>query len=117
MSNAARGSAFERRCAVFLEKLGYEVTRSAGSHGPADLVAGRTGVHLAVQCKINGRLDPDEWDELVASADRAGSRAILVYRGPKPRCPLIWWWIQGPKVPRARFKNQAVEKFDPEVAV
>lgn len=39
MSNYRKGRAFEYEIAAILEREGYEVMRSAGSHGPFDLVA------------------------------------------------------------------------------
>lgn len=76
--NYRNGAAFERRCKEHLEGNGYAVVRSAGSHSPADLVAlckGRVG--LGIQCKRNGRLDPDEWNGFFDWCARAGIAPIL----------------------------------------
>lgn len=46
-TNYSRGADAERRAVEHLERVGYTVIRSAGSHGPVDLVAvGPTGVRL-----------------------------------------------------------------------
>lgn len=54
-SNYAAGAAFERKIKKVWENLGYEVVRSAGSHGPFDLVALPTSKRdtkiIAIQCK------------------------------------------------------------------
>lgn len=66
MTNYARGADFERRVGKALTAEGFEVFRSAGSHGKADLCAVKPGQVLLVQCKRNGQIDRDEWNELVA---------------------------------------------------
>lgn len=114
MSNASRGSAFERRCARYLEGLGYLVTRSAGSHGSADLVANRAGQTLLVQAKISGRLDPEAWDALVSDAQQAGAWAVLVSRGPKPRCELRWKLLIDRKLRGRHMASQPALAFDPQ---
>ncbi len=61
-SNYSRGASAEYRAATHLEQVGYFVIRSAGSHGPVDLVAvGPTGVRL-IQVKRagDGYLGPGE---------------------------------------------------------
>lgn len=76
--NYQNGAAFERQCKRDLEASGYAVVRSAGSHSPADLVALRKGGGtLGIQCKRNGRLDPDEWNEFVGWCASAGIAPIL----------------------------------------
>lgn len=76
-TNYQRGAAFERKTQRELEGHGYAVARSAGSHSPADLIAMRHGTIALVQCKLNGRLDPDEWNELMEFSERAGGIPIL----------------------------------------
>ncbi len=76
--NYQNGAAFERQCKENLEANGYAVMRSAGSHSPADLVALCKGrVPLGIQCKRNGRLDPDEWNEFFGWCAQAGIAPIL----------------------------------------
>ena len=69
MSNYQNGSAFERRVAAILERHGYYVSRSAGSHGVADLVAIKAWQILLVQCKGGkGTIPLPEWNRLYAVA-------------------------------------------------
>lgn len=77
MSNYSRGVAFERHIMSVLTRLGWSCTRSAGSHGPADVVAGKSGRHVYVQCKLNGRLPAKERDELIEFAANAGAEPVL----------------------------------------
>lgn len=76
-TNYTRGAAFERKVARDLEGYGYVTVRSAGSHSPADVIAMRYGTIAAVQCKLNGRLDPDEWNELWEFAVSAGAKPVV----------------------------------------
>lgn len=55
-----RGSDLERAARKELEANGYFVIRSAGSKGPADLVALKRGEALLVQCKLDGYLTPGD---------------------------------------------------------
>jgi len=50
VSNYERGRAFEYRVKQYLEKQGYFVVRSAGSHFP-DLIAIKFGKVLAIEVK------------------------------------------------------------------
>lgn len=77
VTNYQRGADFERRSQAHLERMGYVVVRSAGSHSPADLVAMRHGEIVCVQCKRNGRLDPEEWNEFWEFCERAGALPVL----------------------------------------
>ncbi len=76
--NKALGTAFENRVATDLQERGFPlVVRSAGSHGPADVLAVGHGVTLAVQCKRNGRMDPAEWNEFWAICRDAEAIPVL----------------------------------------
>ena len=75
-----RGRALEYAVKKHLEEQGYFVVRSAGSKGPADLVALREGEILLIQCKKDGRLSKDEAYELLEAARIAGGKAILAYK-------------------------------------
>ena len=78
MSNKSSGTDFERKVKRHLEKLGYCAVRSAGSSGPADVVALKFGcMPLFVQCKKNGRLDAGEWNELLDFSLKAGAMPVL----------------------------------------
>lgn len=76
-TNYQRGANFERKVAGDLERHGYVTVRSAGSHSPADVVAMRYGTIAAVQCKLDGRLDPKEWNELWEFAVSAGATPVM----------------------------------------
>lgn len=52
MSHYRKGTDFERVVKYYLEGEGYFVVRSAGSHGPVDLVAMKADTPtMLVQCK------------------------------------------------------------------
>jgi hypothetical protein len=93
----ARGAAFERRVMVDLEELGYYVVRSAGSHSVIDVVALAYQVTLGVQVKLDGRCDPDEWNDLwaLASTDKV-DHALIASTGPK-RGQIVYRRLTGPK--------------------
>ena len=89
------GAAFERQAAGVLVGLGWYVTRSAGSHGPADLVAVAPSLHLSlvlfVQAKLGGpgRVSPAEWNTLLATARRFGGLAIIAHRPARGRIEFL----------------------------
>ena len=85
VTNYKRGADFERRAKEFLERIGYAVVRSAGSHSPADLVAMRHGELVCVQCKRDGKLPPKEWNEFWEFCERAGALPVLAQPGPQCR--------------------------------
>jgi len=76
----AKGRRFEYRAKEKLEKAGFYVMRSAGSHGVFDLLAVKPGVVLGVQCKENGRLTKAEFKEIMTTAERYGITPILAYK-------------------------------------
>ena len=89
-TNYSRGAKFERKVKEHLESFGYSCVRSAGSHSPADVVGFRRSVLgtvygvaevVAVQCKRDGRLDPDEWNEFWEWSTRNGATPILARLG------------------------------------
>ena len=75
-TNYTRGAAFERKVAKDLEGYGYVTVRSAGSHSPADVIAMMHGFIAAVQCKLDGRIGPKEWNELWEFCAKAGAMPI-----------------------------------------
>ena len=85
-TNYKRGADFERRAQKFLERIGYAVVRSAGSHSPADLVAMRHGELVCVQCKRDGRLDPEEWNDFWEFCELAGALPVIAKVGPQGKC-------------------------------
>jgi Holliday junction resolvase len=81
MTNRQRGDYLERQARAALESCGWYVARSAGSLGPADLVALRAGFRpLLVACKTNGRIGPGERAAIVDAATLAGARPMLAAR-------------------------------------
>jgi Holliday junction resolvase len=94
-TNGARGASFERKVADLLESDGYLVIRAAGSHGAADLVALKLGQVLFVQCKLNGRCDPSEWNEFFRLAAQVGALPLIAYR--PGRQGVAYRLLTGPK--------------------
>ncbi len=102
-TNYQRGAAFERKAQKELEGHGFAVVRSAGSHSPTDLVAMRAGEIVLVQCKLNGYIGPDEWNELYEFAKVAGGVPILA--SPKKegrKCAIIYHRLTSRKGGRGR---------------
>lgn len=82
-TNYQRGADFERRVVKDLERFGYAAIRSAGSHKPADVIAMLGGRTIAIQCKRDGVLGPDEWNKFWEWAKVAGATPILASKGPR----------------------------------
>ena len=76
------GNAFEKAAKRYLESHGLFVVRSAGSHGPADLVAliPGGGAPMLIQCKVSGDLRVREWNDLVKVARRFNTMPVLASR-------------------------------------
>ena len=75
------GRAFEYRVRQYLESKGWQVTRSAQSKGPADLVALKAGeTPRYIQCKRSPKanMGPDEWNAFYDAAEKAGAAPLLV---------------------------------------
>ena len=75
-----KGYHFELRVQGYLEKLGWDVMRSGGSHGPADLIALGPGKVLLVQCQVGKYFSKGKKEALVALATRNGCQCGFVYR-------------------------------------
>ena len=61
-----------------LRTEGWVVARSAGSHGPVDIIAARLGVTLLVQVKSRkARVKPEEAKELVKWAEAFNADAEI----------------------------------------
>jgi len=78
-----KGRRFEYTVRDYLRCMGYEVIRSAGSRGPADLLAGDGRHVLAIQCKINGDIRPRERERLVEFARKFRAMPVLAFKGKK----------------------------------
>lgn len=65
LSKYARGRAREYRAMKILKNMGWLVARSAASHGPVDIFAGKDGKLILVQVKSGkSRLKKNELEEL-----------------------------------------------------
>lgn len=75
----AKGMAFENRCQHYFDDLGYKVIRSAGSHGPVDLICGKKGEGtIIIQCRMRGNISKDEVTELREWAEHFNNARILL---------------------------------------
>jgi len=73
-----RGDYFERQTKSALEAHDWYVTRAAGSHGPADLVALRRGfTDLLISCKTDGKIGPAERLRIIDAAEKGDARPLL----------------------------------------
>ena len=80
MSNYDRGANFERRCQKRLEKEGWFVIRSAGSHSLIDLAAFKGGEVILVQCKTDGKLSINEREQLKELARMTCCQVFMLSR-------------------------------------
>jgi Holliday junction resolvase len=70
-----------------LESQGYAVIRTAGSHSPADLIAGNGDLVYAIQVKASKKkLSKNEQDELIEFAKKIRAVPVLLNKGKK------WDW-------------------------
>jgi Holliday junction resolvase len=78
-----RGRAKEYRAMIILKKEGWVVSRSAASHGPVDVFAGKDGKVLLIQVKSGrARVKPEEMRELVKWAEAFdGDAEIWHFKG------------------------------------
>lgn len=91
MGRYAQGRRFEYQVRDELLDHGFVCMRSAGSKGSIDIMAGKEGLVLAVQCKRDGRLPQWERDRLMRDSHHFGavpvlavaSRGVLLYLIPK----------------------------------
>jgi len=74
------GDYFERRTRDALEADSWVVVRSAGSLGPADLVAMKAGRTMLISCKMTGHLPRRELLALCDVALDAGAIPVLAQR-------------------------------------
>lgn len=91
--NYISGRNFEYRTKHFLEKIGYFVMRAHGSKGPFDLVCfppfvkpGWFHAHLAIQCKKNGYVPPNERKKLSKLQDKWQCLILISYSEQNPSC-------------------------------
>jgi len=67
MTNYANGARRERQLVALLEERGYACQRSAGSHGPFDIIAWNSKKHLHIQVKPAGKWDHDDLQRMLDS--------------------------------------------------
>lgn len=102
-TNYDKGAAFEREVSKDMEGHGYKALRSAGSHKPADVVALRVGETIAIQCKCDGTLRPDEWNKFWCWCQVAGAKPVLASRRKEGRkYVIIYQELLGRKDGRGR---------------
>ena len=96
MAKYAKGASLEREVARRLEALGWRVVRSAGSRGPADLVAWKDGHAMLIQCKAGrASMKKLEAEALALWARDLGARAFLASR---PGRGVLAFWQVWPEV-------------------
>ena len=84
------GRNFEYRVKRALQRLGFTVIRSAGSKTPADLIAGRSGLVLLVQCTTSSSSkDKSDRENLLSMAREFHGIPVLAWK-EKARGPLSW---------------------------
>ena len=94
-TNYERGRSFEYRVRDDLISRGYVVMRSAGSRSPADLIAGKPGKILLVQCTTTDKCkDESDRNRLIIMAAFFGNKAapVMVWK-EKERGPLVWEYL------------------------
>lgn len=96
MTKYAKGAQKERDLVRKLREEGWVATRTAGSHGPADVWAARKGTIRFLQLKAGVRRWPsrDERFALSVMAERAGAEAFVVFwpdRGSPEFVPSDSW--------------------------
>jgi Holliday junction resolvase len=84
-----KGRKFEWAVMADLTADGYEVFRMAGSHSPIDVLAMKPGQVLLIQCKLGGKMKPEDRIELLRLATMI-SDAI----------PIIGWKLRGTRKPQ-----------------
>lgn len=79
-----KGRNFEYRVEAYFRRIGYVVIRSAGSHGPVDLVCAKGGQIECVQCKAdNGYMTSAQIDGLKEVVKEFGGTAWRAFKDPK----------------------------------
>ncbi len=90
MTRYQSGYRFERRVMEYLQKRGYYVIRSAGSHGVFDLVAIWNYDVRGIQCKKDGRISREEKDQMIEAGKKYGIMPVLAYsKGKKIQFELL----------------------------
>lgn len=107
------GTKLETSAKQMLERRGYVVFKGYGSHGIADLVALRAGTTpLLIQAKKAGKIGPEEWNALVAAAEKAGAWPVLVRRPEGETKGALWYRLTSQRPKGSRLADY-LEEFDP----
>jgi Holliday junction resolvase len=87
VSAGARGAAFERAVCTQLAGAGWLTMRSAGSHGPLDVLAVSSSEVLFIQARLGGprRVGPTEWNWLFFLAMAYGGVPLIAHRPKRGR--------------------------------
>ena len=89
-----RGCGYEYELRDFLERRGYYVARSAGSHSPIDLIALRAGSLLLIQAKYgygHSSVSGDFTPLLDLAESLPSATALLAHRVPHGKTE--WWKV------------------------
>ncbi len=78
-NNYSKGRAFEYRVANYWKKKRWHVFRSAGSHSPIDLLIGKAGEVIAIQCQTDKYFAPGKVEQLRELAEEMGWQAMLFW--------------------------------------
>ena len=85
MSNYSRGAHFENRVKDWYEWHGYDVMRSAGSHGTIDVLAVFHGLWIANTLRLNNYWSPVEREQFEDWCKRNKCIGRYVWRDEKKK--------------------------------
>lgn len=99
-----KGALFERQVAAWLRGLGCLVVRATGSKGDPessafDLVSIIASEATLVECKLNGRLDPEPRRKLIEAARKCGAKAVLAKPDKKRKGVIVFDQLYAPERP------------------
>ncbi len=111
MNHRARGIRLEYCVQDYFCDRGFTCIRSAGSHGPVDIVAIRPGLVIFCQAKISkDALGSKEWSALYNLAMDANAVPVLAYR-PSMRT-IAFSRLLGPRRLHERMTG-LLERYEP----
>ena len=108
--NYRKGYSLESWVRNHLREQGWTVIRSSGSHTPVDIIAGRHGAILAIQCKsgLGAKFGPEDVDNLLAYAAAFAAKPILVQRLERET---LWFQVyKGALIETKEFNPMEVTK-------
>jgi len=82
--SAGAGRDYERKVKRFLMMMGFFAMRSAGSHGPFDVVAIDRDQVLFIQCKLGSSFPSNEELNTLYSLGRKYGAVPIIAVGPRP---------------------------------